>query len=129
MTAALLLFITFKQYPMDYVDGVLLVDPRKMTVDGYKDPGAGFGTILGWFIERRYINFSTEGTKYQKFLRAAAGAAAFIFLYTTVIGPLGKAIGIGIVHFILQAGLIVLFMTVYPIIFTKFEKKFPPKEE
>lgn len=129
LMAAGLAYITFKPYPMDYVDGVLLVDPKKMTVDGYKDPGIGFGMILGWFIERRYINFSTEGTKQQKFLRSAVGAIAFVFIYTAVVGPIGKKIGIGIVHFILQAALMVLFMTVYPIIFTKFEKKFPPKEE
>ena len=30
-------YITFKPYPMDYVDGKLLVDPQKMMNDGYGD--------------------------------------------------------------------------------------------
>ena len=47
------LLVALKKYPMDYVDGELLVDPKKMTVDGFKDPGTCFGMILGWFIERR----------------------------------------------------------------------------
>lgn len=126
LMVAALAFIYLKQYPMDYVDGKLLVDPKKMTVDGFKDPGTCFGMILGWFIERRYINFRIEGTAYQKFLRCAVGALAYIFTLTAIINPLGKAIGIGVVHFMLQTLQPLFFMTVYPIIFTKFEKKYPP---
>lgn len=127
--AATLVLIALKKYPMDYVDGELLVDPKKMTVDGFKDPGTGFGMILGWFIERRCINFSTDGTPYQKVLRCLVGSFAYIFMLTVVANPLGRAVGIGIVHFILQALVPLLFMTVYPIIFTKFEKKYPPKQD
>ena len=126
--AATLAYIRLKKYPMDYVNGELLVDPKKMTVDGFKDPGTCFGMILGWFIERRYINFSTEGTAYQKVVRCLAGGLAYIFMLTAVINPLGKAIGNGIVHFILLAIQPLLFMTVYPIIFTKYEKKHSPKK-
>ncbi len=126
---AILLYIGLKKYPMDYVDGELLVDPKKMTVDGFKDPGTCFGMVLGWFVERRFIRFSTEGTGTQKVLRCAAGSLAYIFILTAIANPLGKKIGVGIVHFIIQAMVPFLFMTVYPIIFTKFEKKFPPKQE
>ena len=125
---AILLYIGLKKYPMDYVDGELLVDPKKMTVDGFKDPGTCFGMILGWFVERRFIHFSTEGTGTQKVLRCAVGSLAYIFILLVIANPLGKKIGLGIVHFILQAMVPFLFMTVYPIIFTKFEKKFPPKQ-
>lgn len=127
LMAAALVFIGVRKYPMDYVDGKLLVDPKKMTVDGFKDPGTCFGMILGWFIERRYINFNTDGTKYQKFMRCAVGALAYVFTLTSIINPLGKAIGIGVVHFILQAVQPLFFMTVYPLLFTRFEKKHPPK--
>lgn len=123
LMAATFTLIELRKYPMDYVDGKLFVDPKKMTVDGFKDPGTCFGMILGWFIEKRYINFSTEGTVYQKVLRCVTGAFAYIFMLTVIINPLGKAIGIGIVHFILQAMQPLLFMTVYPIIFTNVEKK------
>lgn len=126
MTATLFL-IAFKKYPMDYVDGKLLVDPKKMTVDGFKDPGTCFGIILGWFIERRFINFSTEGTTYQKVLRCVVGAFAYVFTLTVIINPLGRAIGNGLMHFLLQTIQPLFFMTVYPIIFTKIEKKFAPK--
>lgn len=123
ISIALLIIIRYKQYPMDYVNGKLLVDPKKMTVDGFKDPGLGFGLIVGWFLERRFVNFSTEATNEQKFLRCAVGALAYVFILTAVVNPLGKSIGIGVVHFLLQASESILFMTVYPIIFTAVEKK------
>lgn len=118
----LLAYIYFKSYPMDYVDGALLVDPAKMTIDGFKDPGRFYGIIVGWFLERRFINFSTEGTTEQKVIRSLVGALLYIFVWTAVCDPIGKAIGFGPAHFVLQAACQVLFMTVYPMLFTKFQK-------
>ena len=123
LCAVLLPYIRFKQYPMDYVDGKLLVDPVKMTVDGFKDPGRLFGVVLGWFIERRWIRFKIDGTPSQKTMRCLVGALLFIFYWVVIIEPLGKAIGIGIVHFFLQASAPLLFMTVYPLIFSSIERK------
>ena len=121
MCAILLPYIYFKDYPMDYVDGKLLVDPIKMTVGGFKDPGRFFGVALGWFVERRWIKFDKSGTAVQKVMRAFAGGLLYIFYWTVVMEPLGKAIGIGIVHFFLQASAPFLFMTVYPLIFKRIE--------
>lgn len=120
---AMLLYIYFKPYPMDYVDGKLLVDPKKMTVDGFKDPGVFFGTILGWFLERRFVKFDIEGSLYQKVMRCLVGGLLFVFFYSAVFGPLGKLISFGPVYFVLQAAQMVLFMTVYPILFKKWEMK------
>ena len=123
LVAALLCYISFKQYPMDYIDGQLIVDPKKMTVDGFKDPGRFYGIVLGWFLERRFVRFDAGGTAQQKVMRALVGGILVIFWWTAVITPLGKAIGIGIVHFFLQATTPVLFMTVYPVIFKKLETR------
>ena len=123
MCAILLPYIYFKDYPMDYVDGKLLVDPVKMTVGGFKDPGRLFGVVLGWFIERRWIRFDPDGTPVQKVTRCLVGALLFVFYWTAVIEPLGKAVGIGIVHFFLQASAPLLFMTVYPLLFRRIERR------
>ena len=123
LCAALLPYLQFKSYPMDYVDGKLLVDPRKMTVDGFKDPGRFFGVVVGWFIERRFIRFDIAGTREQKLTRCLFGALLFIFYWTAVIDPLGKAIGVGYAHFFLQASAPALFMTVYPLVFKRIEAK------
>ena len=123
LCAILLPYMYFKDYPMDYVDGKLLVDPVKMTVGGFKDPGRLFGVVLGWFVERRWIRFRQDGTMMQKTTRCLVGALLFIFYWTVVIEPLGKAIGIGIAHFFLQASAPFLFMTVYPLLFSRIEKR------
>ena len=79
LMVALLLYISLKSYPMDYVDGQLLVDPKKMTVDGFKDPGRFYGIVLGWFIERRFIHFRVEGTVLQKVMRGLVGCLLTVF--------------------------------------------------
>lgn len=108
---------------MDYLDGVLLVDPKKMTVDGFKDPGIFYGIVLGWFLERRYVRFDISGTNYQKVMRCLVGGLLYVFFYTAVFGPLDKAISFGPVYFVLQATQTCLFMTVYPMLFKAVEKR------
>ena len=117
----LLLYISLKSYPMDYVDGELLVDPKKMTVDGFKDPGRFYGIFVGWFLERRLIRFKTEGTKYQKLMRALVGGLLVVFWWTVVATPIGKALDTNWGYFLTQASTPILFMTVYPLIFTRIE--------
>ena len=46
-----------KTYPMDYVDGKLLVDPQKMMNDCFKACGAFLGLLLGSYVERHYIHY------------------------------------------------------------------------
>lgn len=122
LIVGLLIYISLKNYPMDYDEyGHLIVDPKKMTVDGFKDPGVFFGILTGWFIERRFINFNNDGTKAQKIARAVIGGALYVIWETVLVGPLGKAVDNGVMHFFLKMSTPALFMTVYPIIFKKIE--------
>lgn len=57
LIAGTIIYIKLKPYPMDYVDGKLLVDPQKMMNDTFKGCGGLFGLIVGCFIERRWIHF------------------------------------------------------------------------
>ena len=123
LIVALLCYLGLKSYPMDYVDGVLLVDPKKMTVDGFKDPGRFYGIILGWFIERRFVKFKTDGTSAQKVTRALVGGLLVVFWWNVIANPVGSAVGIGVVHFIMQATTPLIFMTVYPWIFNRIEER------
>ena len=118
-----LAYIYFKPYPMDYVNGVLLVDPKKMAADSILSPGAFLGIITGWFIERRLVRFEIPGTADKKVFCALLGALLFMFYYTSVISFVGKQLDIALVNFLLQISGPVLFMTVYPLIFTTLQKK------
>ena len=119
VSAAVLLFVSLKTYPVDYVDGKVLVDPASMAVNSFKDPGRFFGIVWGWFIERRFIRFEISGTKAEKVFRAVLGGFLFVFYWTTVVSAVGKIVGNGVVHFFLQASAPFLFMTVYPLCFKK----------
>lgn len=46
-----------------------IVNPKDMVLDLYSNIGYIVGIFLGWLIERRFVNFSTEGTTSQKILR------------------------------------------------------------
>ena len=54
---AVLIYIQKKPYPMTEVDGVLLVDPKKMQNDCFKSCGAFLGFLSGSYIERHYIHY------------------------------------------------------------------------
>ena len=56
-------YITFKPYPMDYVDGKLLVDPQKMMNDGYADICLLIAFPVARYIEKRWIGFQAPGLK------------------------------------------------------------------
>lgn len=56
-----LLYITFKSYPMDYIDGKLLVDPDKMTRTGWGDISFILGLTVGRYVEKRWIKFTPTG--------------------------------------------------------------------
>ncbi len=61
LCALLILYAAVKSYPTDYAaDGSVIVEGSKMAADSFKNAGMGIGFFIGWFIERRFINFSND---------------------------------------------------------------------
>ena len=116
-----LIYVGIKPYPVDYVDGKVLVDPAKMTINSFKDPGTFFGFVVGWFLERRFVNFDTDGEPMEKVMRCLVGGLLYIFTQNSIIIPLAKSINVGLGYFLLFALNNVIFMTVYPALAVKFE--------
>ena len=58
---AVFAYVNLKPYPMDYVDGKLLVDPKKMTIVAWGDIGGGMALIVAYYIEKHYVKFSVTG--------------------------------------------------------------------
>lgn len=81
-----LLYIEFKPYPMDYIDGKLLVDPVKMMNDSFHGTGLLTGLIAGRYIERRYINFSVTGLNFKGIILALIGFVPYYFMVFTFAG-------------------------------------------
>ncbi len=67
--AVMLVYTELKPYPMDYLNGVLLVDPAPMKLDAYSQAGILIGVAAGWFLEKRYVGFSTDCSTKQKLVR------------------------------------------------------------
>lgn len=79
--AILIVYATFKSYPMDYDSaGKLIVDPAKMALEAYKDSGFCLGILISWVIERRFINFSSEGPIDRRFLRIGGAYIGYLVL-------------------------------------------------
>ena len=89
LSVAYLAYITLKPYPMDYVDGKLLVDPVEMMVDCYKAAGALAGIAVGWYLEHTYVRFETGRLGWQKVLaRMLLGVVLVLVCYA----PVGHAL-------------------------------------
>ena len=109
------LYIFLKNYPMDVNEaGELLVDPLRMRLDGIEAAGFLGGGIIGWFIERRFINFEIPTQKKEKIVRIVVGIACFAILYLWVLKLLEKVMLIEIAKF-LKCFITVFFATaIYP---------------
>lgn len=92
--ALFLAFVTFKRYPLDYVDGKVMVDPADMVDSCYKAGGAFLGILLGWFVERRWVRFETGGLGVAECLaRLALGALVTFVAYKLVGGVTVRLLG------------------------------------
>ena len=85
------LYAVFKSYPEDYDElGNLLVDGAKMANDTFKGVGWCVGFLVGWVLERRYINFSTDVSMMTRITRLATGLLGY-YILSLVINPQLKA--------------------------------------
>ena len=71
--AAALAYLCLKPYPVVYVEGELVADPADMMHDGIKTCGAFAGMLSGWFLERRFVRFTTDCSGQEKVMRAVTG--------------------------------------------------------
>ncbi len=55
------IYIHIKPYPLDYVDGKLLVDPHYMMKDAYQDIGLWLAFCAARYVEKRWIGFTELG--------------------------------------------------------------------
>ena len=106
---AALVFVTFKQYPMDYIGNRLLVDPYRMMKDGYGDIGMFMAFCLGRFIEKTWIRFQPSLTR-DSLVAGLAGGVLALLIIDTAGTPLRALLGL---HFgcLAENALLMLFIT------------------
>jgi len=118
-----LIYFSLKSYPMDYTaEGKLIVNPAAMVPDSFYASGAFLGAITGWFIERRYIKFTTNVSTENKVLRCISGTLAFSAGRWLIGIPAITLFGMKAGYFILAFITIFYVSAIHPLIFTHTEK-------
>jgi len=123
--ALALLYITFKPYPMDYVDGKLIVDPTKMINDGYHHIGEFAAYCVARYIEKRWINFKETGFNIKGIFLAFIGMIPLCFMITHLRAPFIVWLGEYWGRFCTQASIVIYIVALYPLVIkwcTKFQK-------
>ena len=122
--AVVFLWLYFKPYPEDFMDGQLIVDPLVARADAFDALGFGLAFFLGWFLELRFVNFKTNVSQKDKLWRVIIGFA-ILGVIAVVIYPLMKML-LGVEAYKFFKAFLPFFaiLFVIPLIFTKVEKKF-----
>lgn len=123
-TVGVLIYIQVKPYPMDYVDGVLLVDPQKMMNDTFKGAGGFIGLMIGSYIERHYVKYEIPTGAASLPVMTGVGTAC-VFIWEQYLSDITFKVWFGAHWGNLLSYLIlmVLAVAVYPLIIMKSEKK------
>ena len=118
---ATIIYILVKPYPMDYVDGVLLVDPNKMMNDTFKACGAFAGLLAGSFVERHFIRYEIPtGAKNLPILGFVGFMIAFSWKEYLAPATLVQAFGGHWGHFIARFIMWVFVVALWPLVIKKF---------
>lgn len=116
------LYFHFKSYPMEYIDGALIVDPAKMRADGYMSAGAALGFLCGALVEFRWIRFETDGTVLRRIIRVVLGVpfplVLLLFIKPFVYSRIGEVNG----HLVIYGILAFYIIALYPALFTAVRK-------
>lgn len=72
------IFTLLKSYPMDYLNGVLVVDPKVFRIDGLKSIGFFLGFVFSSFIEKKFVKYEIPKKIYFKILIFIIGIIVYI---------------------------------------------------
>lgn len=101
-----LIYILLKPYPMDFVDGKILVDPGAMMNDTFKACGAFLGLMVGSFVDRHYLHYEIPANARELPMLTWTGAAIMFawkewFAPATIVAALGGHWGNMLARFIM----------------------------
>ena len=123
LVIAVLIYITVKPYPMDYVNGELLVDPQKMMNDTFKAAGGFLGLLIGSYAERHYVKYKIPVGAELLPAMACVGTA-ILFIWTQYLTAVTFKVWFGAHwgNFISYILMMVFAVAVYPVFIMKYAK-------
>ena len=91
ISVAVAIYASLKSYPVDYdANGKLLVDGAKMAKDTFKGVGWCIGFLVGWVLESRYIDFSTDVPMKTRAARLTTGLLGYYVISLILIPVIKK---------------------------------------
>ena len=121
--ALALVYITFKPYPMDYIDGKLLVDPQRMMNDGYKDIGSLAAFCVARYVEKRWIKFEVPGFNFKGIALGILGLIPAVLMVKYLSKPCIEWLGPHWGRVLYQGTFIFYIVAFYPFVLKLFGKK------
>lgn len=118
-----MIYITFKSYPMDYVDGKLLVDPVKMQIDAWGDAGGMVTFVIAWYIESRFIKFEPTGWNLKGLIICAIGLIPLYWMVWNLGGVMTGIFGPHVGKLASKSTMYFYFMIVWPLVIKFFTGK------
>lgn len=118
-------YITFKQYPTEYVNGELLVDPHRMMKDGYKDIGQFVAFCAARFLEKRFVRFKETGLNKKGIILALFGAFVLFLLSQYVPKLLANYLETNICAMVSQMLIAFFIVLLWPAVIRLFQKEKP----
>lgn len=119
-----LLYFIFKNYPTIIdAQGKPIVDPQKMMKDGFLCVGVWYGFILGWFLEKYYVKFKTDGSITIKIIKAIIGVATLYLMFYNLSSLFYKFIPSAWARLLQWFVTTFYAMVIYPLLFKFFEGK------
>ena len=101
LAAAIAVYAYVKPYPIDYNEaGELIVDGAEMANDTFKGIGWCSAFLIGWFLEKCYVGFTTKLSMEQRISRMVCGLLGYYagslilvpLIKTMITGPAGTVI-------------------------------------
>lgn len=118
-----LVYVSYKPYPMDYVDGKLLVDPVRMTRDAWGDAGGLAALALMWYVEERFVNFSATGWNVKGVVFCGLGLVIICWMIGSLQGIMDKTFGPHVGKMIYQFVFYFFVMVIWPLVIKIFSGK------
>ena len=117
-------YFMLKSYPVDYINGKIIVEPEAAIKDALGNIGSFAGVVIGLELERRFVNFSTDVAFSKRIFRAFIGIAIILAL-TYFAVPFIKSLDIGMATKLVRwFNLNIAVTFLIPLIFSKLEKIF-----
>ena len=121
LSAVFLVYITLKPYPENFTLGQYVYTSEEMITDCYSAAGCVVGFLIGWVLERHFLDFKTDVKKSAKVIRGIVGTVLLLLLVVLLMDPVTELHPYwGEFGFFAFAFVFILY--IYPRIFTLWER-------